>query len=87
MGVNSIYRWRILVSCGTDCTVRLWNVPVAGIMESDDLSDHYSEPLAVYVWKNAFWDADHQRDANFFATAAAQVDIWNHNNSEPVKQF
>ncbi|KAK4714392.1 hypothetical protein R3W88_020299 [Solanum pinnatisectum] len=78
---------RILVSCGTDCTVRLWKVPAATLMESDDGSDNSSQPLAVHVWKNAFWGVDHQWDGDLFATAGAQVDIWNHNRSQPVNSF
>ncbi|XP_055823520.1 uncharacterized protein LOC129892022 [Solanum dulcamara] len=78
---------RILVSCGTDCTVRLWNVPDATLMESDDGSDNSSQPLSVHVWKNAFWGVDHQWDGDLFATAGAQVDIWNHNRSQPVNSF
>ncbi|KAB5515803.1 hypothetical protein DKX38_026451 [Salix brachista] len=76
-----------LVSCGTDCTVRLWNVPVATIMESDNLSDCSSEPRAVYMGENAFWAVDHQWNGDLFATAGAQVDIWNHNRSQPVNSF
>uniref|UniRef100_F6HTN4 Uncharacterized protein n=1 Tax=Vitis vinifera TaxID=29760 RepID=F6HTN4_VITVI len=44
------------------------------------------KPLAVHVCKIAFWGADHQWDGNLFATAGAQVDIWNHNRSQPDKQ-
>ncbi|XP_058095796.1 uncharacterized protein LOC131241136 [Magnolia sinica] len=78
---------RVLISCGSDCTVRLWNVPVANTLGSDDSSDNSSEPLAVYVWKNAFWAVDHQWDGDLFATAGAQVDIWDHNRSQPVNSF
>ncbi|KAG6736544.1 hypothetical protein Peur_063349 [Populus x canadensis] len=76
-----------LVSCGTDCTVRLWNVPVATIMDSDNSSDCSSEPRAVYMGENAFWAVDHQWNGDLFATAGAQVDIWNHNRSQPVNSF
>ncbi|KAF9587621.1 hypothetical protein IFM89_004453 [Coptis chinensis] len=86
-GLTASTDGRLLVSCGVDCTVRLWNVPVEDIMESDDSSDRYSEPLAVYVQNNAFWAVDHQWDDEQFATAGAQVDIWNHNRSEPVSSF
>ncbi|KAH9743827.1 DDB1- and CUL4-associated factor 13 [Citrus sinensis] len=78
---------RILVSCGTDCTVKLWNVPVATLTDSDDSTDNSSEPLAVYVWKNSFWAVDHQWEGDLFATAGAQVDIWNHNRSQPINSF
>lgn len=79
---------RVLVSCGSDCTVRLWNVPTATtVEESDGFSNHSAEPLAVYVWKNAFWAVDHQWDGNLFATAGAQVDIWDHNRSQPINSF
>jgi WD repeat and SOF domain-containing protein 1 len=65
----------------------LWNVPVATITGSSDSSPTPSEPLAVYVWKNAFWGVDHQWDGELFATAGAQLDIWNHNRSQPVNSF
>ncbi|WRX13755.1 WD40 repeat - like 10 [Theobroma cacao] len=77
----------ILVSCGSDCTVRLWNVPGATLADSDNLSDNSAKALAVYVWKNAFRAVDHQWDGDLFATAGAQVDIWNHNRSQPVNTF
>ncbi|KAF5207169.1 Ddb1- and cul4-associated factor [Thalictrum thalictroides] len=86
-GLTTSTDGQILVSCGTDCTVRLWSVPVAGGMELDDSIDHSSEPLAVYVGKNAFWAVDHQWDGEHFATAGAQVDIWDHNRSEPINSF
>uniref|UniRef100_A0A2P2LPI6 Uncharacterized protein n=1 Tax=Rhizophora mucronata TaxID=61149 RepID=A0A2P2LPI6_RHIMU len=76
-----------LVSCGTDCTVRLWDVPVDTAMESDDSFDKLAEPRAVYIGKNAFWAVDHQWDGDLFATVGAQVDIWNHNRSQPVNNF
>ncbi|GFP86440.1 ddb1- and cul4-associated factor 13 [Phtheirospermum japonicum] len=78
---------RVLVSCGTDSTVRLWSVPVPSLMGSDYSSDNEAKPLAVYVWKNAFWGVDHQENGELFATAGAQVDIWNHNRSQPVNSF
>ncbi|KAA3482788.1 DDB1 and CUL4-associated factor 13-like isoform X1 [Gossypium australe] len=77
----------ILVSCGSDCTVRLWNVPDANLADSDNLSDNSAKPVAVYGWKNAFRAVDHQWDGDLFATAGAQVDIWNHNRSQPVNTF
>ncbi|CAA0834836.1 Unknown protein [Striga hermonthica] len=46
-----------------------------------------SVPLAVYIWKNAFWAVDRQYEGEFFATAGAQVDIWNHDRSQPVNSF
>ncbi|KAJ4822212.1 hypothetical protein Tsubulata_013577 [Turnera subulata] len=76
-----------LVSCGTDCTVRLWNVPVATIMQSDNAVDNTLEPRAVFVGNNAFRAVDHQWNSDLFATAGARVDIWNHNRSQPVNSF
>ncbi|KAJ6289538.1 hypothetical protein OIU76_025369 [Salix suchowensis] len=86
-GLTASTDGRTLVSCGTDCTVRLWNVPVATIMESGNLSDCSSEPQAVYMGENAYWAVDHQWSGDLFATAGAQVDIWNHNRSQPVSSF
>ncbi|KAL0354074.1 UNVERIFIED_CONTAM: DDB1- and CUL4-associated factor 13 [Sesamum angustifolium] len=65
-------------------SVRLWNVPIPSLMASDDSSDNEAKPLAVYVWKYAFWAVDHQWDGELFATAGAQVDIWNHNSDRSI---
>ncbi|KAL6529591.1 hypothetical protein OROGR_015214 [Orobanche gracilis] len=77
---------RVLVSCGTDATVKLWSVPVPSFMQPDYSSDN-KEPLADYTGKNAFWAVDHQWCGELFATAGAQVDIWNHNRHHPVNSF
>ncbi|KAF9591944.1 hypothetical protein IFM89_010302 [Coptis chinensis] len=88
-GLTTSTDGHVLVSCGTDCTVRLWKVPVTELM--DYSSDHSSQqprtPLAIYVRENAFWAVDHQWDGVHFATGGAQVDIWNVNRSEPVSSF
>ncbi|KAG5052998.1 hypothetical protein JHK87_005196 [Glycine soja] len=86
-GLTASTDGRILVSCGTDCTIRLWSVPITTLMESDDSTKSTVEPASVYVWKNAFWGVDHQWDGEHFATAGAQVDIWNHNRSQPINSF
>lgn len=87
-GLASSTDGRVLVSCGTDCTVRLWRVPVSTLLlEPEDATDNSAKSLAVYVWKTAFRAVDHQWDGNLFATAGAQVDIWDHNRSQPVNSF
>ncbi|XP_020100861.1 DDB1- and CUL4-associated factor 13 isoform X1 [Ananas comosus] len=77
----------ILVSCGTDCTVRLWKVPVLKMMDSSHSAGEVLKPTERYVWKHAFWAVDHQWDGTLFATVGAQVDIWDHNRSVPVNSF
>ncbi|CAN0877923.1 Nuclear pore complex protein NUP107 [Linum grandiflorum] len=76
-----------LISCGTDCTVRLWSVPVASIMGSNDASNKSVEENAAYVGKNAYLAVDHQWGSDLFATTGARVEIWNHNRSQPVNTF
>ncbi|KAL5573574.1 hypothetical protein UlMin_023171 [Ulmus minor] len=78
---------RILVSCGTDCIVRLWDVPSSSVMESEDSSEKSAKPLEEYASTNAFWAVDHQWEGDRFATAGAGVHIWNHNRSAPEKTF
>ncbi|XP_041991028.1 DDB1- and CUL4-associated factor 13-like [Salvia splendens] len=85
-GLTASADGRVLVSCGTDSTVRLWNVPLPSHAQ-DDSSDNEAKPLATYVWKSAFWGVDHQENGELFATAGAQVDIWNHNRSQPINTF
>lgn len=80
---------RLLVSCGADSTVRLWNLPDPTAMGSYDSANMTSTPAAVYVWKNAFWAIDYKwdNDDETFATGGAQVDIWNRNRSQPATTF
>ncbi|URE38896.1 Sof1-like domain [Musa troglodytarum] len=68
-------------------SIRLWKVPLLKMMDSSESDENYSKPLAVYVWKHAFWAVDHQWDGPLFATAGSQVDIWDHNRSEPINTF
>ncbi|XP_031499308.1 uncharacterized protein LOC116263710 [Nymphaea colorata] len=78
---------KVLVSCGNDCTIRLWSVPVASSIGSYTKPEKPMEPISVYVWKNAFRGVDHQWDGTIFATVGAQVDIWDQNRSEPISSF
>ncbi|KAF9611578.1 hypothetical protein IFM89_033582 [Coptis chinensis] len=92
MGLTCSTDGRILVSCGVDCTVRLWRVPVAGIMESDDSFGSSQATTGSLCLEKFFLvitsvGVDHQWDGDRFATAGAQVDIWDHNRSEPVSTF
>ncbi|XP_078163398.1 WD repeat and SOF domain-containing protein 1 [Carex rostrata] len=82
-GLTSSTNGEVLISCGTDCTVRQWKVAPLNFDSTADTS----KPLAVYTWKHAFWGVDHQWDTSIFATAGAQVDIWDHNRSEPISTF
>ncbi|KAG9444093.1 hypothetical protein H6P81_015433 [Aristolochia fimbriata] len=86
-GLTASTDGRTLVSCGSDCTVRLWRVPLPNGLDSVESSSSSSKLLAAYVWKNAFLAADHQWEGDLFATAGAQVDIWDHNRSQPVNSF
>ncbi|KAG9139723.1 hypothetical protein Leryth_016660 [Lithospermum erythrorhizon] len=43
--------------------------------------------LLTSFFTNSFWAVDHQWDGNLFATAGAQVDIWDHNRSQPINSF
>ncbi|KAF6155800.1 hypothetical protein GIB67_039131 [Kingdonia uniflora] len=81
-GLTSSIDGRVLVSCGTDCTVRLWKIPGA----TDESNDNSFKPI-VFVSKNGFRDVDHKWEDNHFATAGTQVDIWDHNRSEPIRSF
>ncbi|MED6106935.1 hypothetical protein PIB30_009235 [Stylosanthes scabra] len=76
---------RMLVSCGIDCNVRFWNASADNIMELSNSTKNSVEPASVHhVWKNAYLAIDHQLDSELFTTVGAQVNIWNHNRSEPI---
>lgn len=76
-----------LLSCGDDCTVRLWQIPDSGIGSSQANGSSAQGSIACHVGKNAFRAIDHQWSGSLFATAGAQVDIWDHNRSEPIDSF
>lgn len=73
------------VSCSTDCTVKLWKVPFA----PDEAGPLLQNDRAVFEFrgKGAFRGIDHHWGRNSFATAGPQVDIWDHERSEPVNSF
>ncbi|KAH7445269.1 hypothetical protein KP509_02G115500 [Ceratopteris richardii] len=76
-----------LLSCGDDCTVRIWSLPESGMGSSEANTTSPQKSIACHVGKNAFRAIDHQWTGSFFATAGAQVDIWDQNRSEPIDSF
>lgn len=76
-----------LLTCGDDCTVRIWQIPRVrvGDVTIDDTTAQ--QPMAIHVGKNSFRAIDHQWNSTMFATAGAQVDIWDYNRSEPINTF
>lgn len=84
-GLTASTDGRILVSCGLDCTVRLWNVPDPSIMDNSSVGS--PTPSAVYTGQNAYKAVDHQWGGDLFATAGARLDVWDHNRSQPVNSF
>lgn len=73
------------VSCSTDCTVKLWKVPFAPGEAGPLLQSE--RPVFEFRGKGAFRGIDHHWGRNSFATAGPQVDIWDHERSEPVNSF
>eukprot|EP00246_Nothoceros_aenigmaticus_P003399 TRINITY_DN14548_c0_g1_i1.p1 TRINITY_DN14548_c0_g1~~TRINITY_DN14548_c0_g1_i1.p1 ORF type:complete len:453 (-),score=56.93 TRINITY_DN14548_c0_g1_i1:44-1402(-) len=75
------------VSCGDDCTVRIWQLvqPLLGDAVGDCVD--IEQPLATFQGKNSFRAVDHQWGTAIFATGGAQVDIWDESRSEPIRTF
>jgi WD repeat and SOF domain-containing protein 1 len=69
-----------IVSCGSDCVVKMWNCV------TDDLSGRIDNPSPVseYVSKHSFLDLDCHWTEPMFATAGLHVDIWSHVRSTPL---
>ncbi|CAM6051078.1 unnamed protein product [Sphagnum compactum] len=74
-----------LVSCGDDCVVRLWQIP--GSFVGEATGEDVDVPLATYQGKNAFRTVDHHWNSSIFVTGGSQVDVWDHNRSEPTNSF
>ncbi|EFJ16629.1 hypothetical protein SELMODRAFT_439559 [Selaginella moellendorffii] len=75
-----------LVTCGDDCTARLWELPAAEIGEVSGGVKH-CEPVMVFQDKNSFRAVDHQWEKKVFATAGANVSVWDYNRSEAMTSF
>ncbi|XP_022764075.1 uncharacterized protein LOC111309294 isoform X2 [Durio zibethinus] len=56
----------ILVSCGSDCTVRLWNVPDATLADLDNLSDN----SAKFMFGRMHFGKDHDLLESIFVLLA-----------------
>ncbi|CAI5471946.1 unnamed protein product [Closterium sp. Yama58-4] len=77
-----------MLSCGDDCTVRLWQLPAPEIKELGVAGgDEEHEAVATFQGKNAFRAVDHKWKGRVFATAGAQVDVWEHSRSDPIATF
>ena len=74
-----------VVSCSSDCTVKLWKVPHAPL----EIGQVEAQQQAVLEFQgtNAFRGIDHHWCRNTFATAGTAVDVWDHERSEPVHTF
>jgi WD repeat and SOF domain-containing protein 1 len=48
---------------------------------------HTAEPVNVFLGRNNFSGIDHHKRKTMFATSGVQVDLWDHNRSEPVHSF
>ncbi|CAI5968551.1 unnamed protein product [Closterium sp. NIES-65] len=79
---------KTMLSCGDDCTVRLWQLPAPEIKELGVAGgDVEHEAVATFQGKNAFRAVDHKWKGRVFATAGAQVDVWEHSRSDPISTF
>eukprot|EP00245_Coleochaete_scutata_P003620 TRINITY_DN15364_c3_g1_i2.p1 TRINITY_DN15364_c3_g1~~TRINITY_DN15364_c3_g1_i2.p1 ORF type:complete len:453 (-),score=80.22 TRINITY_DN15364_c3_g1_i2:521-1879(-) len=76
-----------MVSCGGDCTVRLWQISMMEMGEAVGDEMEEEEPVAVFQGKNGFRAVDYQSKGQIFATAGAQVDIWDPTRSQPINSF
>ncbi|KAK9838515.1 hypothetical protein WJX81_004545 [Elliptochloris bilobata] len=74
-----------VVSCSTDCSVRLFRLPFAPFAPGP-VQDAAGAVLE-FQGRHAFRGVDHHWTASKFATAGAQVDVWDHERSEPVSSF
>eukprot|EP01025_Chloroclados_australasicus_P028296 TRINITY_DN2804_c0_g2_i1.p1 TRINITY_DN2804_c0_g2~~TRINITY_DN2804_c0_g2_i1.p1 ORF type:complete len:450 (+),score=40.17 TRINITY_DN2804_c0_g2_i1:57-1406(+) len=73
------------VSCGDDCSVKLWKVPFSPIEQGPVSCQDF--PIAEFKGKFAFRGIDHHWNESIFATAGARVDVWQHERSEPISSF
>eukprot|EP00850_Spirogloea_muscicola_P001144 SM000004S15014 [mRNA] locus=s4:716811:720366:- [translate_table: standard] len=78
------------LSCGDDCTIRLWSMPASEMGNHAGSSDGgaaQQEAVTVFQGRNSFRAVDHRSKGSTFVTAGAQVDVWDQNRSEPVQTF
>ncbi|CAI5997482.1 unnamed protein product [Closterium sp. NIES-65] len=81
-------RGELGVAGGDSENVRLWQLPAPEIMELGVAGgDVEHEAVATFQGKNAFRAVDHKWKGRVFATAGAQVDVWEHSRSDPISTF
>ncbi len=85
----------IAITCGTDKTLKMWNInhgvsKSASILESDGSTERKiatASPINVFLGQGAFLGVDHHKATTTFASCGAQVDIWDHDRADPVHSF
>eukprot|EP00899_Mesostigma_viride_P012552 jgi/Mesvir1/21298/Mv21689-RA.1 len=77
----------LCVSCGDDCSVRVWRLAQLDAGETIDPDFEEDPAVTTLTSRFAFKGVDHHRNNAMFATAGAQVDVWDHSRSEPVHTF
>eukprot|EP00741_Cyanophora_paradoxa_P002677 tig00000615_g2597.t1 len=85
-GVAVSRRGEYLVSCGDDKTVKLWGLSDIGAPEGEQ-EEVGDEPADTYFSKTMLLGIDHHWKEPSFATCGTQVDLWDHNRSEPTATF
>lgn len=73
------------ISCGADCSIRLWKVPYAPFEAGDVMAEEHA--VLEFQGKSMFRGIDHHWRSNLFATCGAVVEVWDHNRSEAVNTF
>jgi len=71
------------LSCGSDKTIKMWQVPLFEQVPPEQKST----PKTTFLGKDAFLGLDHQKGSGVvttFATCASDVEVWDYTRSEPV---
>lgn len=73
------------ISCSSDCTVKLWKVPIAPFEGGPIVED--DSPILEFQGSHGYKGCDHHWERNTFATCGIGVSVWSHDRMLPTQTF
>lgn len=89
-GVTFSWDGNHVISCGSDKLIQMWEMPTDDFLfgGKDAEKSKPIEPVKTWVGQQAYYAIDHQRQSNYFATAAINVlQLWDPSRTQPIQEF
>jgi len=73
------------ISCSSDCSIKLWKIPVAPFEEGQATKDCGS--VMDFPGTESYQCLDHHWEQQIFAAGSAVVEIWDASRAKPIHRF